>query len=121
MKYRSRLADKELMARLRASGAVAIEGPKPCGKTKTALQLAHSSVQLDVDEQARQLMQVDPNLVLVGDGPGSWTSGRRTHDCGILFAMRSTDVKRKDSLFSPDHRCRMMMWHGTVGPGGSQF
>ncbi len=44
-----------------------IEGPKACGKTATARQLAASEVLLDVDENARRAIAIDPALVL--DGP----------------------------------------------------
>jgi hypothetical protein len=67
MPYRPRIVDPELSARLAATGAVVIEGPKGCGKTATARQLARSEVLLDVDENARRAIAIDPSLVL--DGP----------------------------------------------------
>jgi predicted AAA+ superfamily ATPase len=54
---------------LGASGAVVIEGPKACGKTATARQIAASEVRLDVDANARQAVAVDPALVLDGPTP----------------------------------------------------
>jgi len=39
-KYLSRIADKLLDTALQASGAVLIEGPKWCGKTRTATDFA---------------------------------------------------------------------------------
>jgi len=41
-KYLSRIADNVLGAELEASGAVLIEGPKWCGKTRTAEEKAKS-------------------------------------------------------------------------------
>ena len=67
MPYRPRIVDPELAARLAATGAVVIEGPKGCGKTATARQVARSEVLLDVDENARRAIAIDPGLVL--DGP----------------------------------------------------
>ena len=67
MPYRPRIVDPELAARLAATGAVVIEGPKGCGKTATARQVARSEVLLDVDENARRAIAIDPSLVL--DGP----------------------------------------------------
>ena len=67
MPYRPRIVDPELATRLAATGAVVIEGPKGCGKTATARQLARSEVLLDVDENARRAIAIDPSLVL--DGP----------------------------------------------------
>ncbi len=69
MAYRKRIVDDELARRLSSTGAVVIEGPKACGKTATARQLAASEVLLDVDEAARKAMAVDPALVLAGAVP----------------------------------------------------
>lgn len=41
-KYRKRVADRLLVDKLEAVGAVLIEGPKACGKTTTAEQQAKS-------------------------------------------------------------------------------
>lgn len=46
-----------------------IEGPKACGKTRTARQVAASEVRLDVDERARAAVALDPGLILAGDAP----------------------------------------------------
>jgi predicted AAA+ superfamily ATPase len=67
--YRPRIADAELRDCLAAAGAVVIEGPKACGKTRLAQQLAASTVLLDVDLGARQALAVDPALVLAGPRP----------------------------------------------------
>jgi predicted AAA+ superfamily ATPase len=67
--YLPRIADAELRACLAAAGAVVIEGPKACGKTRMAQQLAASTVLLDVDTAARQALAVDPALVLAGPRP----------------------------------------------------
>lgn len=67
--YRSRVVDGELAARLKSAGAVLIEGPKACGKTVTARQVAASEVLLDVDDNARRAVTVDPSLVLEGPVP----------------------------------------------------
>jgi hypothetical protein len=67
--YRPRIVDAELRRRLSASGGVVIEGPKACGKTVTARQVAASEVLLDVDRAARQAVAIDPTLVLDGPAP----------------------------------------------------
>lgn len=67
--YYSRIADTELTDRLDSAGVVVIEGPKACGKTATARQVANSEVMLDVDENARRAIAVDPALVLAGETP----------------------------------------------------
>jgi hypothetical protein len=90
MRYSARVVDSELRQRLSSTGAVVIEGPKACGKTATARNLAASEVLLDVDENARQAVSVDPRLVLTGDTPrlidewqiepAIWNHIRRTVD-----------------------------------------
>jgi len=67
-----------------------IEGPKACGKTATARQVAMSEVLLDVDQNARRAIAVDPALVLDGPTPrlldewqiepSIWNHVRRTID-----------------------------------------
>jgi len=69
MAYQPRVVDAELVARLSVTGAVVIEGPKACGKTATARQLAASEVLLDVDANARRAIAIDPGLVLAGPTP----------------------------------------------------
>ncbi len=69
MSYRERVVDDELQQRLGSAGAVLVEGPKACGKTATAQQVAGSKVFLDVDAQARAALAVDPSLVLDGAPP----------------------------------------------------
>lgn len=90
MTYRARIADAELATRLTSTGAVVIEGPKACGKTETARQLAASEVLLDIDDNARQALAIEPKLVLDGKTPrlidewqiepAIWNHIRRTVD-----------------------------------------
>ena len=69
MTYQPRIVDRELDERLQATGAVVIEGPRACGKTTTAQQIAASEVRLDVDDVARRLASLEPARVLIGDVP----------------------------------------------------
>lgn len=69
MEYLTRIVEGELIERLAATGAVVIEGPKTCGKTRTARRMAASEVLLDVDRNARRLVSVDPETVLRGATP----------------------------------------------------
>jgi len=69
MYYLPRIVDKELATRLASMEAVVIEGPKACGKTETARQIAASEVLLDIDTNARQAVAIDPKLVLNGEVP----------------------------------------------------
>lgn len=69
MEYLPRIVDTELRTHLASLGGVVIEGPKACGKTATALQVAASNVRLDVDANARRAVELDPKLVLDGATP----------------------------------------------------
>ena len=67
--YRARVADAELTDRLASIGAVFIDGPKGCGKTETALQLAKSSVRFDTDPNARALLGLNPSELFDQETP----------------------------------------------------
>jgi len=74
MKYRylGRISDKVLDRALETSGAVLIEGPKWCGKTRTAEEKAASCLYMqDPDYTASYLTAADtkPSLLLKGDTP----------------------------------------------------
>lgn len=88
--YWPRVVDAELRSDLDVMGAVVIEGPKACGKTETALQVAASTIRLDVDAGAAQLADAVPTAVLDGHpprlidewqmAPGLWNAIRRAVD-----------------------------------------
>ena len=69
MAYYSRIVEKEIEQKLKASGALLIKGPKSCGKTETAKQLAKSILQVDRDEQVPVVMSIDPKILLSGATP----------------------------------------------------
>ena len=52
--YKPRIADKILQKKLAGKGAVLIEGPKWCGKTTTAEQIAQSVLYMDDPENGNQ-------------------------------------------------------------------
>ena len=52
--YKRRIADGILKRRLEGKGAVLIEGPKWCGKTTTAEQVAASILYMDDPERKEQ-------------------------------------------------------------------
>lgn len=71
-KYLKRIADRVLQERLASSGAVLIEGPKWCGKTRTALENSKSHLFMqDPDKAISYLKAADtkPSLLLKGDTP----------------------------------------------------
>lgn len=67
--YRRRIADTELEVRLGYIGAVLIEGPKACGKTRTASQHAKTVFRFDEDEVARSLVQLAPERLFDNPTP----------------------------------------------------
>ncbi|QIM15407.1 ATP-binding protein [Leucobacter insecticola] len=67
--YLPRVADRQLTARLGRMGAVVIEGPKACGKTATASQLARTVVRLDQDHTARAMLELDQGALFAGEPP----------------------------------------------------
>ncbi len=111
MKYHPRFADQELAHRLGTAGAVLICGPKACGKTETALQIAQSHVRLDTDQQARLAMQVAPEQVLHGDTPRLLDEWQEFPELWNLVR-REVDDKKKNGLYilagsaNPDENTR---------------
>lgn len=69
MSYIKRLVEYDLMAKMAASGAVLIKGPKSCGKTETAIQYARSILRMDRDPQVPMIMATNPQLLLEGATP----------------------------------------------------
>ena len=70
--YRKRIADVMLQRKLEGKGAVLIEGPKWCGKTTTAEQLAGSILYMDDPEKMEQniaMSQLSPKRLLKGATP----------------------------------------------------
>ena len=64
--------DDLLKRKLQAKGAVLIEGPKWCGKTTTAEEIAASKVLLartDTKESFRSLLEIDMDTALAGAAP----------------------------------------------------
>lgn len=96
--YRSRIIDGLLARKLQAKGAVLIEGPKWCGKTTTAEEMAASKVMLartDAKEQFRRLLEIDTDAALSGNPP-------------MLIDEWQTVPKLWDAVrYTVDHRHRM--------------
>ncbi len=71
-KYLPRIYDGVLADRLAAKGAVLVEGPKWCGKTTTAEQVAGSVVYMQDPgsrAQNQQLARIAPDVLLAGATP----------------------------------------------------
>ena len=71
-KYKPRIADELLKKRLLGKGAVLIEGPKWCGKTTTAEQMAGSILYMADPEKEKQnltMAEINPGRLLKGKVP----------------------------------------------------
>lgn len=70
--YNKRIADDILKRKLEGIGAVLIEGPKWCGKTTTAEQIAASVLYMDEPDKKEQnirMADISPQTLLAGDTP----------------------------------------------------
>ena len=71
-RYKARIADGILEKKLAGKGAVLIEGPKWCGKTTTAEQMAGSVLYMDDPERVQQnltMAEINPRRLLQGEAP----------------------------------------------------
>lgn len=71
-KYRNRVVDAILQEKLEGKGAVLIEGPKWCGKTTTAEQIARSVLYMDDPQSKEQnvnMAALNPKRLLSGETP----------------------------------------------------
>ena len=71
-KYRKRITDEILVRKLEGKGAVLVEGPKWCGKTTTAEQIAASILYMDEPEKKEQnitMSELNPKRLLAGAVP----------------------------------------------------
>lgn len=70
--YKHRIADALLERKLKGNGAVVVEGPKWCGKTTTAEQLAKSVIYMDDPDKITEhitMANIRPRDLLIGDNP----------------------------------------------------
>ena len=70
--YKRRILDSLLEKKLQAKGAVLIEGPKWCGKTTTAEEIAASKIMLakpDIKDHFKSLLEIDSDAALAGETP----------------------------------------------------
>ena len=70
--YKQRIADRLLERKVLGKGAVLIEGPKWCGKTTTAKQIAKSVLDLGdttILKQSSQMIEISPKSLLDGATP----------------------------------------------------
>ena len=71
-RYLPRIADEKLKLALRASGAILIVGPKWCGKTRSAEEVAKSALYMqdpDFAAEYRLMAETKPSRLLEGETP----------------------------------------------------
>lgn len=84
--YRKRIADDILCRKLEGKGAVLIDGPKWCGKTTTAEQIAASVLYMDDPDKKEQniaMSALAPKRLLLGETPrliDEWQLGPKLWD-----------------------------------------
>lgn len=72
MKYINRIVDKEIKKELSIMGAILIKGPKWCGKTTSAKQVAKSVLEMqnpDLQENYIEIANTKPSVLLEGEKP----------------------------------------------------
>lgn len=72
MNYIERIIDKDIKKKLSIMGAIEIKGPKWCGKTTSAKQIAKSVIEMQNPEKTEiylNLALTKPSLLLEGDKP----------------------------------------------------
>ena len=106
--YRPRLIDERIARYLRINGAVAVEGPKWCGKTWTSLNHANS-VSYVTEKSVRNNAMVDPKYIFSKERPQLidewqivpeiWDAVRNEcdsdHGKGKFILTGSTSLKKK--------------------------
>ena len=98
MNYKERISDKELIRKLKASGAVLIKGAKACGKTESAKQIAKSIINVDQDEQVEALINIAPKRLLLGETPrliDEWQAQPKIWD----YVRHEVDDRKKNAQF----------------------
>lgn len=72
MEYKKRIIDETIKKKLKAKGAVLVEGPKWCGKTTSCEQISKSKLYMSDPSLKNQnilLAQMNPELLLEGKTP----------------------------------------------------
>ena len=100
-RYKARIADGILEKKLAGKGAVLIEGPKWCGKTTTAEQMAGSVLYMDDPERVQQnltMAEINPRRLLQGEAPrliDEWQLAPKLWDA-VRFTI---DRRKQDGQF----------------------
>lgn len=135
--YRTRVVDSLIAERLKIAGAIVLEGPRACGKTRTGLESSNTTYFLDT-RQTRALIEISPDLLLQGEppilldewqlDPQLWNEVRRAVDASSTpgqFILTGSSVPNDDVTRHTGAgrflriRMRTMSWHEKgVSAGG---
>lgn len=100
--YKSRVFDEILKFRLRVFGAVLISGPKGCGKTKTADQLAKSKIEFQDEEKRDYYLSLANNFtskLLDGEYPRLFDEWQDAPKLWGAIRKYCDDNPRKNGMF----------------------
>ena len=64
MKYINRIIDKEIKEKLSVMGAILIKGPKWCGKTTSAKQIAKSVLEMQNPDLQENYIEVEKQDII---------------------------------------------------------
>lgn len=121
--YKPRVIDKRIKEYLSVFGAVAIEGPKWCGKTWTSTFHSNSSVFIGDPKgnfQNRKLAEMDPSILLDGEQPrliDEWQEVPPLWDA-VRYKVDQTSKKGQFILTgssTPNHKGVMHSGAGRIG------
>ena len=122
--YKSRIFDELLKDALEAKGAVVVRGPKWCGKTTTAEQIAKSAVYMHDPETAAQNLltaQTRPSRLLAGDTPrliDEWQDAPQLWDAIRYDVDHSHELGKfilTGSAVPPDKKKKKLIRHTGTG------
>lgn len=109
--YLPRIADELLKQRLSVSGAVLVEGPKWCGKTRTAKEISKS--QLYMQDPDKRVSYLDISYAITRGGwpisIGEEAKIALRHSVDYIEAIINTDISRVDNISRNPVRARVFL------------
>ena len=106
--YKKRIIDRLLKRKLEGKGAVLLQGPKWCGKTTTAEQIAGSILYMTEPgnlQRNLELANLDPSLLLQGTTPrliDEWQIAPKLWDA-VRFEVDHRQARGQFILSRPPH------------------
>ena len=120
VEYIKRIIDKEIIEKLSITGAIVIKGPKWCGKTTSAKQIAKSVLEMqnpDLQENYIELANTKPSLLLEGDKPrliDEWQLAPKLWDA-VRYAIDKTGMVNQFILTGSATPNNNVTMHSGVG------